>query len=70
MWVPARSLNGARWRTSSRTSGGQSNCVELACGTNSMAVRDSKNPSGPALLLGSGEWSTLLSSVKSGLLDH
>lgn len=39
-----------RWRKSSR-SGSNSNCVELR--HDGLAVRDSKNPDGPRLVLGS-----------------
>lgn len=35
-----------RWRKSSHSSGQNGNCVELS---NSGAIRDSKNPAGPAL---------------------
>ncbi|MFE3206447.1 DUF397 domain-containing protein [Embleya sp. NPDC059237] len=45
----ATELSGAPWRTSSYT-GNNSQCVEVArLPTPSIAVRDSKVPSGPAL---------------------
>lgn len=44
-------LTGLAWRKSSRSGqGGNSNCVELACLGSVIAVRDSKNPTGPALV--------------------
>jgi hypothetical protein len=45
------------WRKSSYT--GQDNCVELATG----AVRDSKNPGGPVLLV---DVTALVAAVKAG----
>ncbi|MFC5286223.1 DUF397 domain-containing protein [Actinokineospora guangxiensis] len=47
--VPAESLTGADWRKSSR-SGAVGNCVELAPLAEATAIRDSKCPSGPALV--------------------
>lgn len=47
------------WRKASR-SGAESNCVELA---NTGAVRDSKNPGGPALTV---DLQPLLAAVKLG----
>jgi hypothetical protein len=51
-----------RWRKSSH-SGQDTNCVELAHTGNS--VRDSKNPSGPHLTIGTHG---LLAAVKTGKL--
>ena len=39
----------ARWRKSSRTNGSNA-CVEVAETANKVAVRDSKDPQGPALV--------------------
>jgi hypothetical protein len=44
-------LNGLIWRKSSYSGGGGNDaCVELAHLGSMIAVRDSKNPTGPALL--------------------
>ena len=51
-----------RWRKSSRSSA-QTNCVEVS---NLGAVRDSKNPVGPILLV---DLAPMLTTVKSGRLD-
>ncbi|WP_084262713.1 DUF397 domain-containing protein [Actinomadura formosensis] len=47
------------WRKSSR-SNGQQECVEVAAaGKGRVAVRDSKNPSGPMLLLTSADFAAI-----------
>ena len=56
-------LSTARWRKSSLSSGQNGACVELACVG---AVRDSKNPTGPALRVDLGD---LLGAVKAGRFD-
>ncbi|MFI6507845.1 DUF397 domain-containing protein [Streptosporangium sp. NPDC050855] len=57
----------AVWRKSSRSgdSGGQ--CVEVATNLPGLvAVRDSKNPDGPKLLLTPATWTSLITSIKTG----
>ncbi|MBQ0903429.1 DUF397 domain-containing protein [Micromonospora sp. U21] len=50
-------LNGARWRKSSRSSGNGGNCVEVADNLPGVvAVRDSKDPAGPALTFTPATW--------------
>ena len=44
-------LSTAVWRKSSRSSGNGGNCVEIARIDGNVAVRDSKDPDGPKLLL-------------------
>lgn len=44
-------LTNARWRKSSYTGSNGGNCVELAGVAGAVAVRDSKDPDGPVLLL-------------------
>ncbi|MEU0507473.1 DUF397 domain-containing protein [Nocardia sp. NPDC005998] len=47
-----------KWFKSSRSAGSR-NCVEVAFLPNNLVgVRDSKNPSGPALIFTAAEWST------------
>ena len=47
------------WYTSSRSSGAN-NCVEVAHGTGWTAVRDSKNRTGPVLVVADGEWDAFI----------
>ncbi|WP_433227443.1 DUF397 domain-containing protein [Actinomadura formosensis] len=44
-------LSTAAWRKASRSSGNGGNCVELARIDGTVAIRDSKNPHGPKLLI-------------------
>lgn len=63
-------LSDARWRKSSRSNGSGGNCVEVADNLPGIvAVRDSKNPNGPALVLPRAQWHTLLSNIKEGQFD-
>ncbi|MER7271253.1 DUF397 domain-containing protein [Micromonospora carbonacea] len=48
-------LAAARWRKSSR-SGDEGACVEMAVVPGAVAVRDSKDPTGPALLFPPTAW--------------
>jgi Domain of unknown function (DUF397) len=55
-------LTGAVWRKSSYSSG-NGQCVEVAVLGEAVAMRDSKNPSGPALLFTPDEFSAFISGV-------
>lgn len=62
-------LSIARWFKSSH-SGGSQDCVEVAFLAQGMVgVRDSKNPTGPALVLAADEWDNFAATVASGGLD-
>ena len=65
-------LTGAAWRKSSFSRGNGGACVEVAIlpgatedGASLVAVRDSKDPAGPALVLTPGEWRAFLSGVRT-----
>jgi hypothetical protein len=56
------------WRTSSYT--GNYDCVEVAAVDKQVvAVRDSKDASGPRLAFSAAEWRTLTRCIKDGRLD-
>lgn len=57
---------GAAWKKASRSSGGSSNCVELADLGQGLAVRDSKAPSAGALVVGARGRAAFIESVKGG----
>ncbi|MCF3121206.1 DUF397 domain-containing protein [Streptomyces silaceus] len=63
-------LSNARWRKSSYSSGDSDNCVEVADGVPGVVpVRDSKNPQGPALVLGAGAWSAFVGGLRAATDD-
>ncbi|MFC4588308.1 DUF397 domain-containing protein [Sphaerisporangium corydalis] len=62
-------LYSAQWRKSTY-SADQDNCVEVASNLPGVfAVRDSKNPTGPALLFTSAEWTGFLRGVQAGTFN-
>jgi hypothetical protein len=56
----------ARWRKSSFSGGGGSNCVELTDAGQAIAVRDSKQAPGPVLVFGQHAWRQFAAKVKAG----
>jgi hypothetical protein len=62
-------LSTATWRKSIRSSGGGSNCVEVAHLPGLIAIRDSKNPAGPALIITSTAFRELADDIKRGTLN-
>ncbi|WP_327116534.1 DUF397 domain-containing protein [Nocardia sp. NBC_01730] len=60
----------AEWRKSTY-SGNGGNCVEIAFfDGGQVGVRDSKNPTGPALKFTPSEWSAFLSGVRDRQFDR
>ena len=66
--MAALNLAGAAWYKSSRSSG-NGNCVEVAVLDEAVAVRDSKDRSGPVLIFTSAEWDAFMSGAKEGEFD-
>ncbi|MGM1064025.1 DUF397 domain-containing protein [Saccharothrix sp. Mg75] len=52
------------WRKSSRSAGNNGNCVELAQAGDGLAVRDSKNPGGGAVVVGAKARAAFLAAVR------
>lgn len=65
----APDLGDVTWRKSTR-SGANGNCVEVVQLDDGVAVRDSKNPTGPALLFTPAEWDAFIGGVKDGEFDR
>lgn len=51
------------WRKSSYSGGGNGDCVEVAFVAEKVAVRDSKNVSGPALAFPAATWRSFARTV-------
>jgi hypothetical protein len=72
--MPALDLSRAVWRKSSYSNGSGGSCVEIAVltpteGELDVAVRDSKDPDGPALTFTTRQWSAFTAAIKSHELD-
>ncbi|ONM46202.1 DUF397 domain-containing protein [Nocardia donostiensis] len=65
-----KGLSGAQW-FKSRRSGPSRDCVEVAhLDSGLVGVRDSKNPSGPALVFTPGQWDTFVARTRTGEFDR
>jgi hypothetical protein len=59
-------LTGAHWRKSTRSGDNGGNCVEVADNlADVVAVRDSKDPAGPALAFSPDAWTDFIRAAKS-----
>jgi len=64
--VTAPEIEGAAWVKSSYSGGSEGQCVEIADVTqthDSVAVRDSKNPTGPALMVSPDTFTAFITNV-------
>ncbi len=60
-------LSRAVWQKSTYSGGNGGQCVEVATNLPGMvAVRDSKDPKGPKLVVSPGQWQTFLLGLKPG----
>ena len=68
--MSATELDGVSWQKS-RISNSQGNCVEIAAlPDGGAAVRNSRDPQGPALVYTKAELEALILGVKDGEFDH
>ncbi|MEV1108189.1 DUF397 domain-containing protein [Micromonospora sp. NPDC049751] len=64
-------LTGAAWRKSTRSGDNGGACVEVATNIpDIVAVRDSKDPAGPALTFHPTAWSAFVGSTRENALIH
>jgi hypothetical protein len=64
---PTPDLSTAQWRKSTYTTVNE--CVEVAFVDGVVAVRDSKDPAGPALVFTPGEWRAFTRGTQEGQFD-
>jgi hypothetical protein len=57
-------LNRAAWRKSSYSGNNGGACIEVAA-ARAVAIRDSKDPAGPALAFGQQAWAAFTARVKA-----
>lgn len=58
-------LTGADWRKSSFSGGNGGGCVEVARNLPGIAVRDSKDRQGPALVFTPAQWRAFLDGIRA-----
>jgi hypothetical protein len=69
--MPAATLRDAAWTKSSYSGPTGGNCVELAhLYGGQVAIRNSRHPTGPALLFTAAEWDAFLAGAKDGEFDR
>jgi len=58
-------LSAAVWRKSTK-SGNNGGCVEVAFVDQIVAIRDSKDPTGPVLAFEAGSWAAFVAEIRNG----
>jgi hypothetical protein len=63
----ASDFSTVNWRKSTHSGQDEnSDCVELAAVEEQVAIRDSKDPNGPKLMLTASQWHALTARLKNG----
>ncbi|MFT2017018.1 DUF397 domain-containing protein [Streptomyces sp. 796.1] len=63
-------LTAAQWFKSSYSGNNGGDCIEVGVGVpNTVPVRDSKDPNGPALTFEPAAWTSFVTGVKAGDFD-
>ncbi|GAA2296729.1 hypothetical protein GCM10010402_63990 [Actinomadura luteofluorescens] len=57
-------LSKLAWRKSSRSNESGDNCIEIAGIAGAVAIRDSKDPDGPKLVIGHGDFWRFAAALK------
>jgi len=57
------------WRKSTRSQPNNANCVEVATLGGKIAIRDSKDPSGPVLIVSADAFAALIEGIRAGEFD-
>ncbi|AJE38686.1 MULTISPECIES: DUF397 domain-containing protein [Streptomyces] len=69
--VPADEITSALWVKSTRSNATGGNCVEVtALPGGEVAVRNSRDPHGPALVYSRAEMAAFVSGARDGEFDH
>lgn len=63
-------LTGATWHKSTRSDANGGQCVEVAGLDSGVAVRDSKDRSGPVLFFAPAEWASFVDALRHGTFDR
>ncbi|GAA1859273.1 DUF397 domain-containing protein [Actinomadura bangladeshensis] len=58
-------LNAVVWKKASRSNESGDACIELASDVDAVAIRDSKDPDGPKLIIGHSDFRHLADALKS-----
>jgi hypothetical protein len=69
MVVHDQDVSAARWQESS-LSAADGNCVEVALNLKTIvAIRDSKHPTGPVLIVDHANWCAFMRDARNGVFD-
>jgi Domain of unknown function (DUF397) len=63
-------LSRITWRKASYSSGNGGACIEVGTAPGTVAVRDSKDPAGPALVFAPGRWQAFTRAIKTNVPDR